>query len=143
MSSVLLIDSNSELRRFAGAILMRAGHTVREAADIRGAASLLREAPADLLVTDLAQPIRHAAETIEAIRRDFPSLEVLALAGVPHATGCLRLTAALGGPRTRGRPFANRETMALINEMIAGLAAHVAHVEYQSRRQAASPQTRG
>jgi CheY-like chemotaxis protein len=139
MPSVLLIDSSSELRRLAGAILTHAGHVVREASDIRGAAALLRESPADVLVTDLAQPGRHAAETIEAIRRDFPLLEVVTLAGVPHATGCLRLVAALGGGRTRGRPFLDRETMACINEVIAGIAAHVAFVEYKARRQTASP----
>jgi CheY-like chemotaxis protein len=142
MPSVLLVDPNSELRHFAGAILTRAGHAVREAADIRAAAALLGKAPADLLITDLTQTGRHATETIEAIRRDFPSLEVIALAGLPHASACLRLEAALGGPRTRGRPFMNRATMACLHEMMAGLGSHVAHVAYQSRRLAASRETR-
>jgi CheY-like chemotaxis protein len=143
MSSILIIDANPELRAFASAILIRAGHGVREASEIRAAAALLREAPADLLLTDLTFSGRHAAETLEAIRRDFPSLEVIALAGLSHAAGCLRLGAVLGGPRTPGQPFMNRETMAFVTEMVAGLAAHGAHVEYQSRRQANSSQPRG
>ena len=141
MPSVLVVDSNPELRQFVGALLMCAGHRVREAAEIRAAAALLREAPADLLLTDLTQSGRHAAETLEAIRREFPALEVVALAGLSYAAGCLRLGAALGGPRSPGQPFMKRETMAFVTELIAGIAAHVAHVQYQSQR-ALSPQTR-
>ena len=143
MSSILIIDANPELRSFATALLTRAGHQVREASEIRAAAGLLREAPADLLLTDLTFSGRHAAETLEAIQRDFPALEVIALAGLSHAAGCLRLAAVLGGPRTPGQPFMNRETMAFVTEMIAGLAAHGAYVAYQSRRRETSSETRG
>jgi len=142
MPSVLVVDSNPELRHFVGALLLRAGHGVRDAADIRAAAALLREAPADLLLTDFTQSGRHAAETLEAIRRDYPALEVIALASLSYAAGTLRLGAALGGPRTTDRPFMPRETMAFVTELIAGLAAHAAHVQYQ-RERALAAQTRG
>lgn len=141
MPSVLVVDSHPELRQFVGALLLRAGHSVREADDIRAAAALLREAPVDLLLTDLTQSDRHAAETLEAIRREFPALEVIALARLSYAAGCLRLGAALGGPRTPGQPFMSRETMAFVTEMIARLAAHAAHVQYQ-RERALSSQAR-
>ena len=143
MSSILVIDANPELRSFASALLTRAGHQVREATEIRAAAALLRDSPADLLLTDLTFSGRHAAETLEALRRDFPFLEVIALAGLSHAAGCLRLGAALGGPRTPGQPFMNREVMAFVTELVAGFAAHGAHAEYQSRRRASSPETSG
>jgi CheY-like chemotaxis protein len=142
MPSVLIVDSDSELRRFVAFLLTSAGHQVREAAEIRAAAALLREASADLLLTDLTQSSPHSGETLEAIRRDFPSLEVVALASLSYAAGCLRLCAALGGPRTPGQPFTNRETMAFVTEMIAGVAAHVAHAQYRRQREA-SAQTRG
>ena len=142
MSSILIVDSDPELRRFVSFLLVSAGHRVREAAEIRAAAAALREAPADLLLTDLTEPARHAAETIEAIRRDFSSVEVIALAGLPYAEGCLRLCAALDGRRTHRQPFTKRETMAFVTEMIAGLAAHAAHVRYRREREI-SPQARG
>lgn len=139
MPSVLVVDSNPELRQFVGALLLRAGHGVREANDIRAAAALLRDGAADLLLTDLTQSGRHAGETLEAIRRDFPALEVIALANLSYAAGCLRLGAALGGPRTPGQPFMNRETMSVVTEMVAGLAAHAAHVQYQRERATSAP----
>lgn len=142
MPAVLVVDSHPELRQFVAGLLLRAGHGVREAADIRAAAALLRVAPADLLLTDLTQSGRHAAETLEAIRREFPSLEVIALTSLSYAAGCLRLGAALGGPRTPGQPFMCRETMAFVTELIARLAAHSAHVQYQ-RERALSSHPRG
>jgi CheY-like chemotaxis protein len=141
MSSVLIVDSDSELRRFVAFLLTSAGHRVREAAEIRAAAALLREAPADLLLMDLTQSSAHATETLEAIRRDFSSLEVVALAGLSHAAGCLRLCTALGGPRTPDQPFTKREIMAFVTEMMAGVGAHVAHAQYRRQREI-SPRTR-
>jgi CheY-like chemotaxis protein len=141
MPSVLIVDSDPDLRRFVAFLLTSAGHAVREAAEVRTAVALLREAPADLLLTDLTQSSPHAGETLEAIRRDFPSLEVVALASLSYAMGCLRLCAALGGPRTPGQPFTKRATMAFVTELIAGLAAHTAHVQYRRQRETSS-QTR-
>lgn len=135
MRSILVIDPNPELRRFVAATLARGGHSVRETDDIRLAAALLRAQPADLVVTDLAMPNRRGAETIEALRREFPALEVIAISAAPDSTGYLRLAATLGGPRTLTQPFMSRELMALINEMVAGVAAHRAHADYQARRQ--------
>lgn len=138
MPSILVVDSNPELRQFVSGLLTRAGHRAQEAADVRTAAALLRGTPADVLLTDLTQSGRHAAETLEAIHRDLPTLEVIALARLSYAAGCLRLGAALGGPRTVGQPFMKRETMAVVTEIIAGLAAHTAHVQYQRERSLAT-----
>lgn len=138
MRSVLVIDPNPELRDFVCSILTRAGHTVRATADVHLAAGLLRAEPADLVVTDLGAPNRKGAETIEALRREFPALEVVAISSAPHSTGYLRLAATLGAPRTVAQPFMSRELMGLINEMVAGVAAYSAHAEYQARRMAGS-----
>lgn len=134
MRSILVIDPNPELRSFVCAILLRAGHAVRETADVHFAAALLREQPADLIVTDLVMPCRRGAETLEAVRREFPALEVIAISAASHSAGYLRLAATLGARRTVAQPFMSRELMGLINEMVAGVAAYRAHVDYQSGR---------
>ena len=134
MRSIVVIDPNPELRGFVQGILARAGHKVRDTADVRLAAAMLREEPAHLVVTDLAQPNRNGAETIEALRREFPALEVIAISGAPHSTGYLRLAATLSAPRTLAQPFMSRELMGLINEMVAGVAAYAAHADYLSQR---------
>lgn len=134
MRSILVIDPHPELRRFVSALLRRTGHSVRETEDVHLAAGLLRRAPADLVVTDLSSPHRNGSETMEALRREFAGLEVIAISGASHATGCLRLAASLGGRRTLGQPFVSRELMNVLNEMVAGVAAHAAHVDYQAQR---------
>lgn len=142
MSSILIVDSDPELRRFVAFLLTSGGHAVRETSKIRAAAGLLREAPADLLLTDLTDSSPHGTETLEAIGRDFPALEIVALASMSHADGCLRLCAALGGRRTPANPFTRRETAAFVTEMIAGIAAHHAHVRYRRERESAPPTRR-
>jgi adenylate cyclase len=140
MRSILVIDPNPELRSFVSNILRRAGHLVRETDDMRLAATLLRTASADLVVTDLATTTPDGAETLEALQCEFSGLEVIAISAAPHSTGYLRLAATLGGPRTLAQPFMSRELMGLINEMVAGVAAYSAHADYQSRRLVASDQ---
>ena len=134
MRSILVIDSNPELRSFVSELLRRAGHTVRDTDNVHLAAALLRSVPADLVVTDLAFPNRNGSETIEALRREFKGLEIIAISGAPHATGYLKLAATLGGKRTLAQPFMSRELMGVINEMVAGVAAYTAHADYQARR---------
>jgi DNA-binding NtrC family response regulator len=138
MRSILVIDSNPEIRGFVTAILTRAGHLVRETADVHLAAALIRASHVDVVVTDLATSNNRGAETLEALQCEFPALEVIAISEAPHSTGYLRLAATLGGPRTLAQPFMNRELMGLINEMVAGVAAYRAHVEYQSSRAAST-----
>lgn len=137
LRSVLVVDPNSELRSFVSAILMRAGLAVRQTADVRLAAELLRREAADVLLTDLAMPNRHGRETLEALRREFPALEIIAISGAPHAAGYLRLAATLDAPRTVARPFMSRDLMQLLNEMLAGVAAYNAHADYRARQQSA------
>lgn len=135
MRSILVIDPNSELRSFVSAILMRGGHAVRQTDSVRHAAGMLRHAPAEILVTDLARPERNSAETLEALRREFPTLEIVAISGAPHSSGYLRLAATLGAPRTVAQPFLSRDLMGLLNEMVAGVAAYNAHADYLASRQ--------
>ncbi|MDO8544292.1 MAG: response regulator [Opitutaceae bacterium] len=137
MRSILVIDPNPELRHFVASILARGGHTVRETDDVRLAAPLLRAEQTDLVVTDLAMPSHRGAETIEALRHEFPALEVIAISAASDSAGYLRLAATLGGPRTLAQPFMSRQLMGLINEMVAGVAAHRVYADYQSRRQGA------
>ncbi len=138
MRSILVIDPNLELRSFVSALLRRPGHTVRETDNVHLAGGLLRSAPVDLVVTDLVFPSRHGSETIEALRREFPAIEVIAISGAPHSAGYMRLAATLGGRRTLAQPFMSRELMGVINEMVAGVAAYAAYADYQSQRRQAN-----
>ena len=137
MRSILVIDQNPELRSFVSAILIRAGNAVRQTDDVRLAGAMLRKEPADIIVTDLAMPDANGSETLEALRREFPAVEVIAISSAPHSTGYLRLAATLGAPRTAAQPFMSRELMALLTEMVAGVAAYNAHAAHQAGRRAA------
>lgn len=134
MRSLLVIDSNPDIRRLVARLLSAAGHSVREAGDLGDAPALLRAAPADVLVTDVALCPGDSDRRIIALRREFPAIAIIPMSGGPGCGGYLRLAAALDGPRTVAQPFLSRELIALLNEVVAGVGAHRAHARYQASR---------
>ena len=138
MCSILVIEPHPELRRFVATILIRAGHEVRDTADVAAAAALLRAEAADVLVTDLPTGEREGADAFDAMRCEFRGIDVIAISSAPHTLGYLRLAATLGGPRTLAHPFISRDLMTLLNDDAAGPAAGRATVDVRSERMTSS-----
>ena len=76
---VLVVEDNAELRHVLKEALAAQGYEVLAARDETEALEVLRARPVQLLISDLTQP-SHGSETIDAVRREFPSLAVVALA---------------------------------------------------------------
>jgi nitrogen-specific signal transduction histidine kinase len=85
--TVLLVEDDERVRKVAGAILRRAGHTVLEAQD--GDEALLvaaqHRAAIDLLITDVIMPRMSGPELAARLRALRPETRVLYLSGYPDA----------------------------------------------------------
>ncbi|CAN5172889.1 hypothetical protein BH24GEM2_BH24GEM2_11070 [soil metagenome] len=81
--TILLVEDEEQVRRFAGRVLRRMGYTVREASGGEEALRLLggEDAPPDLLLTDLVMPGMSGRELAEAMTGQHPSIPVLYMSG--------------------------------------------------------------
>ncbi|MDF1504472.1 ATP-binding protein [Roseisolibacter sp. H3M3-2] len=81
--TVLLVEDEDAVRSIARETLARRGYEVLVAADGPAALALARrrEAPIDLLLTDVVMPGMHGRALAEALLRDRPTLRVLFMSG--------------------------------------------------------------
>jgi DNA-binding NtrC family response regulator len=85
--SVLVVDDEAAVRRFAARVLARDGYTVLEAQDGAEALELFngREAPVDVVVSDIVMPRLNGVELMEAISRSHPGIPVILMSGYASA----------------------------------------------------------
>jgi DNA-binding NtrC family response regulator len=106
MSCILLIDDDDALRTVLARALTQAGYEVVEANEGRSAVEHLRRRPVDVVVTDLIMPGQEGIETIMQLRRDHPTLPVIAMSGgMANSPHYLELARRLGAGRTLQKPF--------------------------------------
>src|SRR5947207_3510654 len=102
MARILVVDDDIPFRKMLRLTLSRFGHAVGEARDGDEALKTIREAPVDLVMTDLIMPGREGIETIEALRHEFPALKIIAMSGGGRMTAhqYLSIARAMGADRT-------------------------------------------
>ena len=107
MGHILIIDDESSVRGTMRKILEREGHEVREAEDGVVGLKLSREAPPDVVVTDLLMPEKDGIETIMELRAEFPDVRILAVSGGDTGSvgGRLLDAQALGADGSLAKPF--------------------------------------
>lgn len=119
-TSILIIDDDEDIRIMVGEVLRRAGYQTAEAANGRLGIKKLREAPADLIVTDLIMPEQEGLETIMEIRRRFPRMKIVAMSGGGHdgVMDFLPMAKKLGASRTLNKPFSTTQLLTAVREAL-------------------------
>ena len=120
MARILVIDDDEQLRRMLCLALGREGYVVVEAGDGNEGLHQLREAPVDLIITDLLMPEKEGLETIMDIRREFPDVKIIAMSGGGQARNLnfLRVAERLGAQRTMSKPFHIHALLAVVQELL-------------------------
>ncbi len=77
MPNILIVDDEQGMRQLLSLVFGRAGHTVRAAENGRRAVELLREAEADLIVSDIRMPDMGGIEFLRAARELSPDVAVV------------------------------------------------------------------
>jgi len=119
MARVLVVDDESTMRQMLRQALERRGHTVDEAADGRQALQRLAEHQADLVITDLVMPEMEGIETIQAVRRKFPGIPIVAISGGGRLEpeNYLSMAGQIGANRTFAKPFRLEEILTAVREL--------------------------
>jgi DNA-binding NtrC family response regulator len=87
--SVLVVDDETAVRRFAVRVLQRDGYDVLEAADGHEALEMLRagQPTVDLIVSDIVMPRINGVELMQAVTESHPHIPVVLMSG--YATAAL------------------------------------------------------
>ena len=119
MATILLIDDDEMLRTVLAMALDMVGHVVLQAENGQKGMELLRTTSVDIVITDLVMPVQEGVETIMKLRRERPSLPVIAISGgVPNSYLYLDLASKIGAKRILAKPFLPRQLVALIEEVL-------------------------
>jgi CheY-like chemotaxis protein len=107
MASILVVDDDQSMRELLRHVLEEAQHSVFTAANGEQALRLAREAPVDLIITDILMPVRDGLEVIREMRRENPRVKIIALSGGGTYVGLETLETAkdFGAVETLAKPF--------------------------------------
>ncbi len=80
-ASILLVEDDDEVRLVLSAVLAESGYRVRAAEDGFVALAELKAEIPDIIVCDLNMPKMSGIELLEAVRRQFPKIPLVAMSG--------------------------------------------------------------
>lgn len=121
MARILVADDGEDIREILRMMLSAAGYEVLVAPDGESALALMRAEPIDLIITDIFMPGKEGIETIIELRRDFPSVKIVAMSGGGRMGELHYLEDAvkLGAVRSILKPFRADEILAVVREALA------------------------
>lgn len=111
MALILLADDDDQFRDMLEAMLERLGHSVVIARNGNEALKRYREAPTDLVITDLIMPDKEGLETIRELRRGSANVKIIAMSGGGRVTPAmyLKLAAEMGAAAILAKPFSSQQ----------------------------------
>jgi CheY-like chemotaxis protein len=120
MVRVLVIEDDETVRSMLLCLLADAGHEAIGACDGCKGVATYRQAPTDLVITDIFMPEKDGLETIMELRRDFPDVKIIAVSGGgrSEATQYLHSAAEMGAERTLSKPFTPLELLSVVEEVL-------------------------
>jgi two-component system response regulator (stage 0 sporulation protein F) len=105
MASILIVDDDAPIRAVLRNILEEDGHQIREATNGQIGLRLYREAPADLVITDILMPERDGMEVTLALTQEFLDARVIAMTGATGDRNFLNIAKLFGARRVIQKPF--------------------------------------
>jgi two-component system, chemotaxis family, chemotaxis protein CheY len=120
VACILIIDDEDQPRRMLQQVLTRAGYEVIEARDGNEGLQRYRATPTDIIITDILMPEKEGLETIIDLRREFPSVKIIAMSGGGRTGNLNFLDVAkrLGAQRTLEKPFDLQAMLGAVSELL-------------------------
>ena len=121
MVRILIIDDNKDILDLLRLMLESTGYSVYEAADGKAGMRLVRQERPELVITDIFMPEQDGLETIRMLRREFPTIKIIAMSGGGQSglLSYLEIARKLGADRALGKPLMKETLLATLQELIA------------------------
>ena len=118
--SILVIEDDAQVRDFIRVALERAGFQVTEADNGTQGIGMYRQAPQDLIITDMLLPVTSGLRVIQELISDFPSVKVIAITGENLGPDYLSLANQYGAIHTLKKPFGPDELVHAVRNALSG-----------------------
>jgi hypothetical protein len=116
---ILVADDEAEVRGFLRTALEGGGYEVIEAANGKQALIEARAGGVDLVITDLVMPEQEGLETIVALRKEAPSVGIVAISGA-FGGQYLGMAGALGAQAVLSKPVSAELLLAKVAQALQG-----------------------
>ena len=114
MATILIVDDEDPVRDLLRRILEEDGHEVREASNGQEGLNLYRQAPVDLVITDILMPVRDGMDVILELTREFLDAKVIAVTGATGDRNFLSVAKLFGAREILQKPFTVDEVRRLV-----------------------------
>ncbi|PXF59428.1 MAG: response regulator [Deltaproteobacteria bacterium] len=120
MARILVIDDDIQILEMLRQTLEHEGYEVVDALDGKEGLRLYREAPTDLVITDIIMPAKEGVEMIIELRRDFPDVKIIAMSGGGRVgpKNYLGIAKKLGVMRTFTKPVPRQDMIKAVKELL-------------------------
>jgi CheY-like chemotaxis protein len=130
MHSVIVVDDEPDVRDAIKRVLDRGGYSVRSVDGGAVALTELRTQLADVVITDIIMPKINGVEAIETIRREFPSVRIIAISGggnfgiAAYQPNAITTSAYLAAAERAGahmiltKPFESRDLIQAVEQVL-------------------------
>ena len=122
MKRILVIDDDVQMRQMLKQMLERQGYEVIDAPDGKKGMKLYRQAPTDLIITDIIMPEKDGIETIIELWHDYPEAKIIVISGGCRnieAKSCISYAKGLGVSHIFTKPFDRKELLEAIQELLS------------------------
>ncbi len=114
-ASILIVDDSANMREVLRRNLEAEGFHVRLAGEVGEALRRLKEAPADLVITDVRMPGVSGLELVRHVRENETDTEIVVITAYPEVDGALRAM-KLGAIDYLGKPFTDSELLGAVSQ---------------------------
>ena len=118
--AILVIEDDEDIRQMICDILEDEAYvTIQASNGLEGIDALRKHHEIGIIITDLLMPEKEGIETITEIRKDYPSLRILAISGggICMPENYLNLAKVMGADSTLCKPFGRKELLAAIENL--------------------------
>jgi two-component system cell cycle sensor histidine kinase/response regulator CckA len=117
-TSILVVDDETAVRRFAARVLARDGFAVLEAIDGMQALEMVRDkrVPVEAVVSDIVMPRMNGVELMDALSASHPELPVILMSG--YATAALSEMGIASPCSILPKPFPAERLLAEVHRCI-------------------------
>ena len=120
MARILVVDDDLQFRNLLCLVLERQGHEVVAVPDGGSAIRVFRQAPAELIITDIIMPEKSGFEVIRVLRNEYPGVKIIAVSGggAMSAESCVEFAAEFGAQRVLIKPIDHKELLETVGNIL-------------------------